>query len=50
MEEAFLRSVYFGTPLLLATLGALLGERAGVVNLGVEGMMALSALAAFAVA
>ncbi|MER3536027.1 MAG: ABC transporter permease [Thermus sp.] len=50
MEEVFLRSVYFGTPLLLATLGALLGERAGVVNLGVEGMMALSALAAFAVA
>ncbi|KIX84665.1 ABC transporter permease [Thermus filiformis] len=50
MEEVFLRAVYFGTPLLLATLGALLGERAGVVNLGVEGMMALSALAAFAVA
>lgn len=50
MEEVFLRAVFFGTPLLLATLGALLGERAGVVNLGVEGMMALSALVAFAVA
>ncbi|GAB5602411.1 ABC transporter permease [Thermus sp. FJN-A] len=50
MEEALLRAVLFGTPILLASLGALLGERGGVVNLGVEGMMALAALAAFAVA
>jgi simple sugar transport system permease protein len=53
MEEianAFARALSFGTPLLLACLGAILNERAGVVNLGVEGMMALGALAGFAVA
>ncbi|SDF03564.1 nucleoside ABC transporter membrane protein [Thermus arciformis] len=50
MEEALLRAVLFGTPILLASLGALLAERSGVVHLGVEGVMALSALAAFALA
>lgn len=47
---AVLRALSFGTPLLLASLGAIINERAGVVNLGVEGMMILGALAAFAVA
>lgn len=53
MEEilnALARALSFGTPLLLASLGAIINERAGVVNLGVEGMMAMGALAAFAVA
>ena len=47
---AVLRALSFGTPLLLASLGAIINERAGVVNLGVEGMMILGALAGFAVA
>ncbi|WNG28781.1 ABC transporter permease [Cystobacter fuscus] len=50
MLQALLRALSFGTPLLLACLGALVNERAGVVNLGVEGMMALGALTAFGVA
>lgn len=48
--EALVRALAVGTPLLLASLGAILNERGGVVNLGVEGMMAVGALAAFAVA
>lgn len=37
-----------GTSVLFATLGGILTERSGVLNLGVEGMMLLSALAGFA--
>lgn len=36
------------TPLVLAGLGELLTERAGVLNLGVEGLMLVGALAGFA--
>ncbi len=38
------------TPLLLAALGALLVEKVAVLNLGVEGMMLMGAIAGFAVA
>ncbi len=48
--SATLRALAFGTPILLAGLGEIYAERSGVVNLGVEGMMALGALAAFAAA
>jgi ABC-type uncharacterized transport system permease subunit len=37
-----------GTPLLYATVAEIIGERAGVVNLGLEGVMLMGAVAAFA--
>jgi ABC-type uncharacterized transport system permease subunit len=38
------------TPLLLAAIGELVVERAGVLNLGVEGMMIIGAISGFAIA
>jgi simple sugar transport system permease protein len=38
-----------GTVLLFATLGEILAERSGVLNLGVEGMMLIGAMSAFSV-
>ncbi len=38
-----------GTPLLLASLGELLAEKSGVLNLGVEGMMMIGAVSGFLV-
>ena len=38
------------TPILLAATGELIVERAGVLNLGVEGMMILGAICGFAIA
>ena len=35
------------TPLLLAALGILVAERSGVLNLGVEGIMLMAAIAGY---
>lgn len=42
-------TVIAATPLIYAALGELVTERAGVLNLGVEGMMLIGAVTAFAV-
>lgn len=51
MIEAVLLSVITAsTAMLLAALGELVVERSGVINLGVEGMMVVGAVSAFAAA
>ncbi len=40
-------TVRAGTPILFATLGAIINERSGIINLGIEGLMLIGALAGF---
>jgi simple sugar transport system permease protein len=40
-------AIQAGTPLLYATLGEVIEERAGIVNLGLEGVMLMGAVAGF---
>jgi general nucleoside transport system permease protein len=52
MDVLFLNlatSLNAGTVLAIAALGLLINEKAGIVNLGAEGMMLCAALAGFAV-
>ncbi|MEX2541869.1 MAG: ABC transporter permease [Trueperaceae bacterium] len=44
------RALAFSAPLIWAAMGEIFAERSGVVNLGVEGMMILGAVAGFIVA
>jgi simple sugar transport system permease protein len=43
-------SIDSGTPLAIAALGLLCNERAGIINLGAEGLMLVAAIAGFAAA
>ena len=45
---AIVTIVGLSTPILLAGLGELVVEKSGVLNLGVEGMMLIGAIAGFA--
>ena len=48
LEELILTVLMTSVPLVYAATGELVAERSGVLNLGVEGMMLMGAVAAFA--
>ncbi|MDT4938491.1 MAG: ral nucleoside transport system permease protein [Pseudonocardiales bacterium] len=48
IEQSLIGGIDGGTAILLPAIGELIGERAGIVNLGTEGCMLAGALAAFA--
>ncbi len=43
-ENIIVATIYASTPLLLAALGEVVSQRAGVINIGIEGMMLFGAL------
>ncbi len=47
LELLLAAAVASGTPILIAAFGGLLNERAGVMNLGIEGLMLVGAVAGF---
>ena len=54
MNEGLIIAIIIGisiasVPLIFAAIGELLVERSGVLNLGVEGMMIVGALAGFVI-
>ena len=49
IESILFATIIAGTPLIIVALGQLIAEKSGVLNLGAEGMMAMGAVAGFAV-
>ena len=51
LQAGFLAAlIRVGAPLLIATMGEMFAERAGVLNLGIEGIMLLGAMTGFSAA
>ncbi len=49
-QAALLQAIVIGSPILLAACGELLGQRVGVFNIGIEGVMLMGAVGGFMVA
>ena len=50
IEVLLFATIKAGTPILFATLGAIIMERSGIINLGIEGLMLIGALSGFSTA
>lgn len=50
IEILLFATIKAGTPILFATLGAIIMERSGIINLGIEGLMLIGALSGFVTA
>jgi len=46
-QETLLQAIVLGTPLLFVASGELLGQKVGVFNIGIEGVMLIGAVAGF---
>ena len=49
LSSILVATIIAGTPLIIVAFGQLIAEKAGVLNLGAEGMMAMGAIAGFAI-
>ena len=49
LSSILFATIVAGTPLIIVALGQLIAEKSGVLNLGAEGMMAMGAVAGFAI-
>ena len=49
IQELFVSTIRMATPLLLVALGELFSEKAGMVNIGLDGIMTFGALSGFLV-
>ncbi len=47
MEAFLIATIIASTPLLFATVGEIITEKAGLLNLGVEGLMIIGAVVGF---